>query len=228
MKIYFALLPLVFTVPVVAGDHTQIVKEALSNTSNDYHQEWAFTHSATEEGIQIVGRYDPRLPDDERWQLITVDGRAPTAEEIADYRHDQVDEFYEHHDDHDNEIVNFETLSLAEETDDYWLFRFTPDVGNDDEGTARKFMRHVVGTIKIIRNGNYVQYIELRNERPIRPAFSIKISRFLTHLTFGPAGGDGPIVPLSIDVEVKGRAILFVTFDEMESIRFTDYEHVGT
>jgi uncharacterized protein (DUF2141 family) len=45
---------------------------------------------------------------------------------------------------------------------------------------------------------------------------------------FGPAEGVGPIVPLSVDIEVKGRAALFVTIDERESVRFTNYEWTGT
>jgi hypothetical protein len=149
MKIYFAFLTFVFAVPVVADDHAAIVNEAFSNVSNAYHEEWAFTQSTSEEGVQIVLRYDPRFPKSERWKLITVDG-------------------------------------------------------------------------------HYVQYIDLRNEGAIRPVFGVKIKRFLTHLTFGPAGSDGPIVPLSIDVELKGRAMLFVKIDESESVRYTDYEYVGT
>ncbi len=224
MKIYSAFLTLVLALPVVADDHAAIVKKAFSNTSNGYQKEWAFTQSATEDGVQIIQRYDPSFPGNERWKLITIDGREPTADEIAEHKEDG-----EHWQDSNNgEIVNFETLSVVEETPEYWVFRFTPDVGNDETKAARKFMRKVVGTIKIIRDGNYVEHIKLMNEKAIRPAFGVKISRFLTHLTFGPAGGDGPIVPLSIDVEVKGRAILFASFDESESVRFTDYEHVGT
>ena len=89
-------------------------------------------------------------------------------------------------------------------------------------------MQQVGGTIKVIRDGNYLEYIDLRNDKPIRPAFSVKISRFLTRLTFGPAGDDGPIVPLSIEVEVKGRAMLVIKIDERESVNYGDYEYVGS
>jgi hypothetical protein len=236
MKIYFAFLALVFALPVVADDHAAIVKEAVSNISNDYHKEWAFTQSATEDGVRTVLQYDPRLPAGERWKLITVDGREPTADQIAEYLADKGDEFHEDEKDSDGDLVNLEILSLVEKTKDYWVFRFTPQVDidedededEDEEKAARKFMQQVVGTIKIIRNGNYVHYIDLRNEGPIRPVFGVKIKRFLTHLTFGPAGGDGPIVPLSIDVELKGRAMMFIKLDESESVRYTDYEYVGT
>ena len=216
------------TLPVFADDHISIVKEAFSNLSNDYHQEWAFTHSATEGDVQFVGRYDPRFPSEERWKLISIDGRVPTEQEIEEYQDDMGDEFHDDGPESDDEIIDFETLDLIEETEKYRVYRFTPDVGSDEDSAGRKFMQHVDGTIKIIRDGNYIQTIDLRNDKPVRPAFSVKISKFRTHLTFGPATEDGPIVPISIDVEVKGRAILFVKIDESESVRFTDYERVGT
>jgi hypothetical protein len=227
MRIYFAGLALLLTVPVVADDHVDIVKRAFSNISNDYHQEWAFTESVTEEGVTFVGRYDPRFSDNARWNLLTIDGRAPTADEIADYQADKENEFDGHDDDSEIDIVNLDTLELIDETDDSWVYRFIPEVDDDDDEEDREFMQQVDGTIKVIRDGNYLEYIDLRNNKPIRPAFSVKISRFLTRLTFGPAGDDGPIVPLSIDVEVKGRAMLVIKIDVVESIRYSEYEYVG-
>jgi hypothetical protein len=232
MKTYFAFLTFLLAVPVIADDHAAIVEEAFSNTSTNYHQEWAFTQSTTEDGVQIVLRYDPRFSIGERWKLMSVDGREPSADEIEQYQDNKGDEFHENDDDNGDEIVKYETLSVVEETEDYWVFQFAPKVDNDedeeDAEAAHKFMQQVVGTLKIIRDGHYIEYIDLRNERPIRPVFGVKIKRFLTHLTFGPAAADGPIVPLSIDVELKGRAVLFVSINESESIRYTDYEFVGT
>jgi hypothetical protein len=229
MKNTFAGLVLLFSASVVADDHAAVISQALENMSNDYHDEWAFTESETEDGVTTVGRFDPRLSQGERWTLLSVDGRQPTEEEFADYRHDRRHDFQSDDDDSDNEIeiIDIDTLELIEETDDYWLFSFSPDIGDDDEA-ARKFMKKVAGTVKVIRDGLYFEFIDMRNEKPIRPAFSVKISRFLTHLAFGPAAGNGPIVPLSVDVEVKGRAALVVKIDESESIRYTDYEYAGT
>ena len=229
MKTCIAGLTLLLAAPVVADEHVTLVEQAISNLSHDYHAEWAFTESSMEDGVTFVGRYDPRLRRDERWTLLSVDGREPTRDETEDYRDDKEDEF-RHHDDGDNEIdiVDLNTLSLIEETDDYLLFRFVPFPDDDEDEEAREFMQHVDGTIKIVRNGLYPEYIDLRNDKPIRPAFSVKISRFLTRLTFGPAAGDGPIVPLTIEVEVKGRALLVVKIDESEIVRYSDYEYVGT
>jgi hypothetical protein len=229
MRIIISSLALLLAAPVAADDHVAILEQAFANISNDYHQDWAFTVSDTEDSVTTVGRYDPRLPKGSRWQLLTVDGRAPDAEEIADYQDDLEDEF---DDDKDAgnvmEIIDVETLELIEETDEYWLFSFTPDVSDGEDDVANKIMQKIRGTAKVIRDGNYLAYIDMRSEKPVRPMFSVKISRFLTHVVFGPAGDSGPIVPLSIDVEVKGRAALVVKIDERESTRYSDYEYTGS
>jgi hypothetical protein len=61
----------------------------------------------------------------------------------------------------------------------------------------------------------------------MKPAFGVRISKLITRLTFGPAADDGPVVPLSTQVEAKGRAYLFVSFDEQELYRNSDFVYVG-
>jgi len=220
---------LLLTAPALAADNVAILEQAFENISSDFHKDWAFTFSEIEDGVATVGRYDPRLPAGTRWQLLTVDGREPDAEEVADYQDEREDDFDDDRDDGNTmDIVDIESIELVEETEDYWLFSFTPDIGDDEDDVAQKIMRKVSGTAKVIRDGHYLEYLDMRSEKPVRPAFSVKISRFLTHIAFGPAGESGPIVPLSIDVEVKGRAALVIKIDEHESTRYSDYEFAGT
>jgi hypothetical protein len=237
MKKYIVVITLNLTLllaaPANADDYVNIVEQALANINSDYHQEWAFTESVVEDGETIVGRYDPSQSGGARWNLISIDGQQPTKKEISDFAEDREDKFGEHDNDNDDDengldLVNLDTLELIEETNDFWVFRFVPRLEDDEDDAAVKFMQKVDGTLRINRHGNFLEYIDLRNDKPIRPAFSVKISRFLTHLAFGPANGDGPIVPLSIDVEVKGRAMLVVGIDETESTRYYSYNYVGS
>jgi hypothetical protein len=230
MKTSALILCLLLAAPVDADDHVTFVKDAFESISTDFHEEWAFTHVETEDDVELIGRYDPSLVESERWQLISVNGREPTADESADYRWDKSDEFHDDDKESDDGIIDYESLVLIEDTPELRVYRFSPNFGEeeDDDDMGAKFLRDVEGTLSIARDGNYVQSIELRNERTIRPIFSVKIKQFLTHLQFGPADGVGPIVPLSVEVEVKGRAALVVKIDERESVRFTDYERTGT
>jgi hypothetical protein len=228
MKPSALILCLLLAAPVGADDHVTIVKDAFDSLSRDFHEEWAFTHTAAEDDVETIGRYDPSLVESERWKLVSVDGREPTIDESADYSREMADEFNDDDEESDDGIIDYESLVLIGDTPDFRVYRFSPNFGDEGDDVGAKFLRHVEGTLTIVRDGNYVQSIELRNERTIRPFFSVKIKEFLTYLQFGPADGDGPIVPLSVEVEVKGRAALLVKIDERESVRFTDYEWTGT
>ena len=232
MKPSALIFCLLFAASVGADDHVATVKDAFESLSGNFHEEWAFTRTETEADRELVGRYDPSLVESERWTLISVNGREPTTDESANYRQEMADEVGDDDEESDDEFVDYESLILIEDTPEHLVYRFSPnfdaDADEDEDEMGAKFMQHVVGTLTIAREGNYVQSMELRNERTIRPVFSVKIKEFLTHLQFGPANGVGPIVPLSVEVEVKGRAAIFVKIDERESVRFTDYEWTGT
>lgn len=229
MKINIAVIALLFTVSALADEHASLVEEAFANISEDFHEVWSFTETQIEDGVTTVGRYDPSLAENARWQLLTVDGRLPTTNEIDDYRDDKDDEFDGNDGDGAIDIVTLDTVKLIEETADYWLFRFVPNADDDEEDeAARKFMEKVHATVRINRNGRFPEYLDMRNDKPIQPAFGVKISRFLTRMTFGPAGEHGPIVPLSIDVAIKGRALLAIGINEKNSVQYDEWEYVGS
>ena len=200
-------------------DHRRIFEKAVEAIDFNFERSWAYTETQITSEFVRVGRYDPRKELGDRWQLLTIDGREPTAEEIEDYRRDQA---HDHSDDNDERVdrmVEAETLQLVEETDDYWLLGFTP--------SEQEIMESVDATLRINKSTGHLEYVDLRNHEAIRPAFGVKISKLITHLTFGPAVEDGPIVPLGAQVEVKGRAFLVASFDEQEILSNSDFEYVG-
>ena len=80
----------------------------------------------------------------------------------------------------------------------------------------------------IAKAGRYVEALEIDNFQDIRPGFGARLTEFRMRFSFGPAADDGPIVPQSIDVIVKGRALLFIGFDETESVKYSDFEYAGS
>jgi len=83
------------------------------------------------------------------------------------------------------------------------------------------------GTVKIIKDGEYLAYIDIRNEKPIRPRVGVKMKKFLMHMSFGPVTDDGPIVMRSMDFAIKLRAFVLVRVNEAETVSFSDFEFVG-
>ena len=229
MRILTLILGLALASLAGAEDHAAFVRQAFAAVDSEFRKDWAFTETSIEDDMTFTWRYDPRRRADERWLLIKIDGRQPTPAEIDEFgsRSDAV------HDDDDEdladelEIVNFESLELIERTDSRRVFSFKPNGDNDADEQERRFMEQVSGRLSIALDGPYVEYLELRNDKPIRPATGVKIKRFLTRLVFARLGESGPVVPMSVDVEIKGSALLVIRFDEKESIRFSDFRYVG-
>jgi len=247
MKKILLLIGLLFPAFATANDYEDIVQRAFESIDREFKEDWAFTETSTKDDVVLIGHYDPRRPENDRWTLVSVDGLEPQDDEIEDYLEEKErdrrrgrrggppdedvanNEGPERDEEDEDEreysaIVNFTSLELVEETGDHWIFDFKPNTGDDDDSDA-KFMRDVTGQLKIIKSGHYVATINMHNEKTIKPAVGVKISKFVTTMAFGPATDDGPIVPIAVDVEVKGRAMLVIKFDEVEKTRFSDFEY---
>jgi hypothetical protein len=206
-----------------ADPHTDLVGRAFAAIATDFEETWAYTETAVEQGVETVGRYDPRRPREARWTLLSVDGRPPTGDEQREYRERQTGHGATGDDDGGADIVEPGSLELLEETPDAWIYAFKPV----EDGEDGDMMRHVTGRLTIRKSGPYVSSMALSNEKPIRPIPGVKIKEFRTRLEFAPATDGGPIVPRSIDVRVRGGAFLAVRFDETESVRFSAWEYAG-
>ena len=222
-----------FSLASIAGaeDHASFVRQAFAAVDSDFKRNWAFTETSIEDDGTYTWRYDPSQQNGERWLLTGIDGRPPTPDE-RDERGSRSDAGHDD-DDRENladelEIIDFDTLTLVEQTDHHRVFSFTPTGDDDADKEERRFMQQVSGRLSIAMDGPYVESLELRNDKPIRPVTGVKIRRFLTRLVFARLGESGPIVPMSVDVEIKGSALLVVRFAEKESIRFSDFKYVGS
>ncbi len=201
-------------------DYSALVEDAVTALDSGYHEEWAFTETKLEDEKLWVGRFDPSRPKNERWSLLSVDGRDPSDDEIDDYLGDQ-DDPSGGDESSVSAMIEPGSVRLIEETDDFWRFAFVPS--DDDEA----FLRNVDSTLRIMKDGRYLAEIELVAQRPFKPGFGVKFDEFLTRLTFAPVADGGPIAPRTVDVKVKGRAVLVFRFDETTALAYSDFEHVG-
>jgi len=216
------------------GSYEALFQAAINAITWDFHEDWAFTSTTSGSEGERVGRYDPRQPEGERWTLLTIDGRAPTDEESAEYAENQGDHHFGDDDGDDDggddnaiDMVEPGTLRLIEETDDYWLLSFAPTDDDDDDDVGRKVLESMQGTVKIIKNGEYLAYIDIHNEKPIRPKVGVKMKKFLMHMEFGPAADGGPVVMQSMDFAIKLSAFVLVRVNEAESVAFSEFEYAG-
>lgn len=225
------LLILLCPLALAAEDYAALFEDAVNNVTWQYPDDWAYTETRrSKNGVQ-VGRFDPSRPEDERWTLLAVDGRSPTAEEIETFLEDKDgergfmsgDEEDEEEEDDVRTMVEPGSLELIEETATHWLLRFMPEADDEDE---EKFLEKLNGTVRITKEGNTLDYIDISNDKPVKPAIGVKIRDFNTRFEFRQALHDGPIVPVAFRFRIKGRAFLAVGFDEMEAVEFSEFVSV--
>ncbi len=217
------------------GSYEALFQSAINTITWDFHEDWAFTSTTSGSEGERVGRYDPRQPEGERWTLLTIDGHVPTDRESAEYAEKSRDQHSGNDDDDDDDnaidMVEPGTLRLVEETEEYWLLSFVPtdddDDDEEDDEIGRKVMQSMYGTVKIIKDGEYLAHVDIRNEKPIRPRVGVKMKKFLMHMEFGPAADGGPVVMQSMDFAIKLSAFVLVRVNEAESVAFSDFEFAG-
>ena len=224
MKPIISLLILLAASLVHAETHDEVVDRAFASMELNLRDYWSYTETNQKDDGLFVARFDPRLPEDQRWDLRSVDDREPTEDELIEFREDKANS---HRDDSDNEDLETQSmvadgsLELLEETDLYWQFRFKPRTDSDDED---KFMKAVDGTLQVVKDGHYVAWIRMRNREPIKPGKGVKLEIFDTRLVFAPAYDGGPVLPESVETRVKGRAMFVIRFDEKEQVSYSDFE----
>lgn len=212
---------------VFAGQYEDIVDKAFEAFDTDISESWSYTEISKRDDTVFVASHDPGRAEEDRWLLVSVDDRVPTEEETEKFLSEKLAGDEEDQEkDKDNSadaMIKPDTLELLEETVGYWMFGFVPSEDDEDEG----FMNHIYGTMKVVKNGHYVEYMDLSNKAPFKPVTGVKIKKFRTRLVFAPATTGGAIVPKSVDFHVEGRAFLAIKIDETESVRYENYKYVG-
>lgn len=166
---------------LAAGDYNAIFENAVKAVDFDFRERWAFTETRLDSEHVWVGRFDPRRPKNESWQLLSVDDRDPTEKEFREYLKDKKHDHSDKDDDRLEAMVEPDSVRLIGETGDYWLLGFNP--GEED----KDFVDSLDATIRIDKANGHLEYIDLRTNSGFKPATGIKIARLVTRLTFGPA-----------------------------------------
>lgn len=107
--------------------------------------------------VQQVTDFDPSREPGAKEQLISVDGGEPDADSLREFgRRPQPDEREEQR---IRLTIQYETLELVEEQDDYLVFRFQPGlrVNGREDSDGEKFTGQLVFSVK----DNYLTRVEI-------------------------------------------------------------------
>jgi hypothetical protein len=207
-----------------------LVEKALRATFDPSDESWAFTETAIENGQMRVSRFDPRLPEDEQWHLISVDGQAPTEKERKSAAQKRKAEREAANPDSPfpnwtgDSSIDPESLSLVEDTPAYVIYRFIPQTKDEDDAKSSQYI-HI--TLRIIKDGPYVASVDMRSPKPFKPGVGVKIEEFVTTLSFQPVSANGTILPSAVGFRLLGRAFFVKKINVQTNVSYRDYELVG-
>lgn len=220
------LLALLAAAPIARADASrELLTRAVARWRSDFDR-WTFTQHVREfRGDQVseerVERFDPTRPDSSRWQLVSIDGRAPTAGERRDFdarknskpRKRLSDPLH---------YIDFEGVRVREEDAD----SVTLDVPLREDASIFVPFETIAARVQIDRSTGAIRRLEVGLTREMRIAFGLAR---VTHLAMefdidvrsatGSPGGADPV----------GRASASMTkFGRRAEIRWSDFARAGS
>ena len=183
-----------------APDYDSILQEALNKINDDYVDHFAFRERVTRKGLNLVGDYDPSRVN-APWVLLSSDGKEPSDKEMKQYAKDKLKQTEDLKKYPERSPLGVKTmvkpgsLELLEDQNERWLFLFTPT------GEDRKMMRKMKGQLAINKQGNYLEWMDVRTQNPFKANFVTKMKEFIMHYEFEPAI-DGRTVPTDFEFRI--------------------------
>ena len=184
---------------------------------------WSFTQTTAAEGKSTVERCDAAKSEFDRWTLVQKDGRAPTAQETADYAEIRSRRSRGGTAPTLKEQFDLTTAEIVADRPERATYRLRLKPGEADDRTAA-FLRV---TLVVHKPTQTVESIELASTGEFHPTFGVNIAEMRTTLTYSVPSDDRPSLPTAVTTRVRGRAFLFKSLDADMTVTFSDYERVG-
>lgn len=193
---------------------------ALKTFRTDGPKGWSFIQSTTGDGHSRVERFDAAQPEFARWTLLQVDGRAPTADESADYHEKLSRRSRAGTAPRLTDQVDLATLAIATDTPDRTTYRARLKEGEDGDDTAR----FLIATVVLHKPTQTIESFEIASTGPFSPVLGVKIAEMKTSLRYSLPDSDRPSLLLESTTRLRGRAFLVKSLDADLTVTFTDYE----
>lgn len=195
----------------------------LQNFRADPPRGWSFTQRTVGEGKSMVERCDAAKPEFDRWSLLEMDGRPPTAGELARYAENRSRRSRGGTAPKIVEQLDLGTLEKIDETAERATFRCAVRPGEEGDKTA-KFLR---ATLVLHKASQTIETLELRSVGEFSPTLAVKIAEMRTTMSYSVPQGDTPALPQTVTTRVRGTAFWLKSLDADMTVTFSNYERVG-
>ena len=223
MRACLVFLVLLIIATTAAAEPHPLAVRALKKLDAFDDDAWSYTRTTKgKDGVKIE-RHDASKPTGERWTLLRIDGRTPTAREQEKFRREKAELKKRREKGDDDNDVDLESLRLQSETPQRATFTFRTKAGG---GMESEMAEQIAGTLVVSKDGGWAERFELRNTGAISPVPGVNVSAFRLTMTFQRHGGTNEIVPEAIELSMRGRAFLVKSLDEDRSTRYSDFVRV--
>jgi hypothetical protein len=186
---------------------------------------WAYTLTTLRNDARMVERYDPARPPAARWQLLELEGKTPTPDQLENYARSRP------RGDSGGAQANFSrediepgSLQLIRETDTEaeWSADFREASTGPD-----KMLAHLTLRLTVDKRTPHVSAYTMELKEPYSPVLGVKMLQLVAVVRYHPPGPARPALPEVQTSRFKGR-ILFIPTEENLEVRFSDYAPVST
>ncbi len=193
---------------------------ALKAFRTDSPKGWSFTQTTAGAGESQVERFDAARPEFEHWTLLRQNGRAPTADELADYREKQSRRSRGGSAPLLTDRLDLATAQVVAESGDTTTYRCRLQPGERGDTTAE----FLVAKLTVHRPTHTIEQFELAATGPFSPTFGVRIGEMKTTMTYSLPTPARPSLLQNVVTRVRGRAFLFKSLDADLVATFSDYE----
>lgn len=191
---------------------------ALDGTKEDA---WSYSRTTTQKGVVRIERHDASQPEEARWILVRLNGRAPSASELRDYARDKAKARERRRkESDDDQDIDRSSIRLVSEDGERATFSFRT---RGEGKLASAVTEHIHGTLVVVKDGAWPERFELAANDPIRPIPGVRIDAFRLVMTFQRDRASGDVLPLAIESRIRGRAFGLKSLDDDATVRFSEY-----
>jgi hypothetical protein len=225
-RLYLALVLLAAAAPARA-EPPALLDEAIKKWIAD-EDHWAYTQrlqirNGSKPVEERVERYDPSQPDEQQWQLLTIAGKPPTAEQIKTWQRAKQRELKRRNEKPLADYFDFDHATIAAETAD--LVRY--DVPLRKEAYRRIPLDKLAVSVAVDKQRHELQELTAGLKETFRMAMgAAKVTDFGLDIHFQPIDEKFASQPTIIKASGAARIILFFKVGGEAEVAWSDFKRV--
>lgn len=180
---------------------------------------WGYDQTTTGDGKTRKERFDPSLPESQRWMLLSIDERAPDQRELQDYRRMKVQRSSLFHAPRLQEQLDLRTAVVEEENESFMRVRLRLKPGDASDRTAE----HLSVEATWHKASHAILKICISNTEPFSPVLGISLHQTRTELHYSLPNATTPSLPQRHVITVRGRAYWIKSIDQDLLITFSNH-----